>query len=91
MYRVIAHPVDGEPIVGDVDELPPAGASFILINHPFKRNGDYVEWLDEDSVTLLLSLARVAFVEFSSERTGQELVRRWDRNRGGGSYGASQP
>ncbi len=87
MYNVIAHPTGEEPIIGEIDELPVANAVFLVIKNPRKRNGDYLDWLDVETTTLLLSFARLTCVEFSA-RTGQTLVRKYpDRER---DYGASQ-
>ncbi len=73
-YNVIIHLASGEPIEGDLDELPNQQATHIAVKNPHRRSNRELDWLDHRTNTLLVSFSHIVSVEVVLARSEQELV-----------------
>jgi hypothetical protein len=73
-YNIIIHMANGEPIEGDIDELPNQQATFIAVKNPHRRSNRELDWLDHRTNTLLVSFSHIVSVEVVVARSEQELV-----------------
>jgi hypothetical protein len=61
---LILHVANEEPIVGEVDELPTASDSAIILQNPRRRDGKDIPNLSANSVTtVIFPMARMTFIE----------------------------
>ena len=73
-YNIIVHLVSGEPIEGEIDELPNPQATHIALKNPHKRSNRDLDWIDQRTNTLLISFAHLVCVEVVLARNEQEIV-----------------
>lgn len=73
-YNIIIHLVSGEPIEGEIDELPNAQATHIALKNPHKRSNRDLDWIDHRTNTLLVSFTHIVSVEVVLARTEQEII-----------------
>lgn len=70
MLNLYIHVNDGEPFVGEVEEMPDPKGSYILINNPRQRDGKDLRMLLDEVTTILLPWWRVNYIEVMP--TGEE-------------------
>lgn len=73
-YSIIIHLANGEPIEGDIDELPHPQALFVAVKNPHRRGNRELDWLDPRTNTLLVAFSHIVSIEVVVVRSDQELV-----------------
>ncbi len=76
-YNVIVHLANGEPIEGDLEELPQPQANFIAVKNPHRRSNRELDWLDHRTNTLLIAFSHIVSIEVVLARSEQELVTKY--------------
>lgn len=71
---VILHISGEEPIIGDIEEMPQAGDSVLILNNPRKRDGKDVPYLDADVTVVIYPWDKVNFVEIMPAEAEEEIV-----------------
>jgi hypothetical protein len=73
-YHLIIHPTNGEPIEGEVDEIPGPQATLIALKNPHKRSNRDLDWTDHRVNTLLLTVAHIVSIEVIVTRAEEEII-----------------
>lgn len=81
--QVIVHVVNEEAFIAEMEDMPPTGASFIVISNPRSRENKSLQWAMSGAIRFIFPLDRIAFIELmmsEQDREGIEPFYR-DRNR----------
>lgn len=73
-YNIIVHQANGEPIEGEMEELPMPQATFLTLKNPHKRSNRELDWLDHRTNTILVPFTNIMCVEVVVARGEQELI-----------------
>ncbi len=71
---VILHLVDEEQIIGEVDELPNPADQFMILNHPRRRDGKRLNYLQEEVTTVLFPWHRITLVQLLPEADIENII-----------------
>lgn len=71
---VIVHIANEEPIVGEIEAMPSAGASILVLKNPRKRDGRDVPFLADNVTTVIWPWSRLSFVEVMPSITDEEII-----------------
>jgi hypothetical protein len=71
---VIVHIANEEPIVGEIEEMPNAGDTVLVLSNPRKRDGRDVPFLAENVTTVIWPWVRLAFVEIIPSLAEEEII-----------------
>ena len=73
-YKLIVHIQNSDPVLGDVDELPQASDTMIVLNNPRRLDGKDIHYLAEDVITVYWPVDRVNFIEVITESAEEEII-----------------
>ncbi len=82
--QVIVHVTNEEAFVAEMDELPPQGATYIVISNPRTRENKHLQWAVNGAVRFLFPLARIGFIEIMMSDQDREGIEPFYRDRGHG-------
>ena len=72
-HTIILH-ISGEPaIAGEVEELPKATDTIIVVNNPRQKDGKDLHYLDNNVTKVIWSLNKVSFIEIL-DGAGEEKI-----------------
>ena len=71
---VIIHLSNEDPIVGEVDELPTATDTSIIVNNPRRRDGKDVPYLSSDIIKVIWPLAQISFIEVLASEGEEPII-----------------
>lgn len=71
---VIVHIANEEPIVGEIEELPTAGDSVLILKNPRKRTGQDVDFLAANVNVVIWPWVGINFVEIMPSEAEEEIV-----------------
>ncbi len=72
-HTIILH-ISGEPaIAGEVEELPKAADTIIVVNNPRQKDGKDLHYLDNNVTKVIWSLNKVSFIEIL-DGAGEEKI-----------------
>jgi len=74
MPMVLLHLVGEDPVLGEIDELPSASETSILVRSPRKRDGKDIHYLDANVTTVIWPMARVSFIEVLPTGEEEEVI-----------------
>ncbi|MBN1230520.1 MAG: hypothetical protein JXA19_01505 [Anaerolineales bacterium] len=74
---VIIHIANEDPILGELDALPGAGSTTIIVNNPRRRDGKDLHYLQDNVTTVLWPLDRVSFIEILSSEIEDTVITPW--------------
>jgi hypothetical protein len=72
--HVILHISNEEPIVGDIEDLPQAGDTVLIVHNPRKRDGKDIPYLGTDVTTVMWPWSKVNFLEVMPAEAEEEIV-----------------
>ena len=73
-YSIVLHIQGEEAVVGEVDELPAAGALTITVTNPRKMDGKDLPYLSENVVTVIWPMFRLNFIEVLPTKEEEEII-----------------
>jgi hypothetical protein len=73
-YTLVAHISNTDPVVGEVDELPAANATMIMLKNPRKMDGKDLHFLSEKSTMVYWPVDKVNFLEVLGSETEEEII-----------------
>jgi hypothetical protein len=71
---VLIHIQNGDPVVGEIDELPQPDAKLILLNNPRYRNGKDLTYLSDNVVTVIWPIDKLNFIEVLAGEEEDEII-----------------
>jgi len=73
MVSIILHISNEDPIVCEMDEIPPPTSNFFTVHNPRKRDGKDIHYLDEDVTSMIVPLHRVNFIQLMPSGDVEEV------------------
>jgi hypothetical protein len=73
-YTLILHIHNADPIVGEVEEMPKANDSMVIITNPRLRDGKDVPYIAENAMTVLWPIDKIHFIEILSGKEEEEII-----------------
>jgi len=74
MYTLIIHIPNDDPIVGEVEDLPSPTDISLTVNHPRRRDGKDIHYLDRSVVTVIWPLNQIAFIEILPGEAEEKII-----------------
>ena len=71
---VIIHITNEDPIVGEVDELPGASDTIIVVNNPRRRDGKDVQYLTNDVIKVIWPVSQISFIEVLPSEGEERII-----------------
>jgi hypothetical protein len=73
-YSVILH-IAGEPsILGEVDELPKATDTLLIVSNPRLRDGKDIHYLEHNVVKVIWPVDKIALIEVLESEDEEHLI-----------------
>jgi hypothetical protein len=73
-FSVILH-VSGETsIAGEVDELPKATDTIIIVTNPRQKDGKDLHYIDNNAIKVIWPLAKVSFIEILEGAEEEKII-----------------
>lgn len=80
--QVIVHVVNEEAFVAEMEEMPPQGASFIVIANPRSRENKTLQWAINGAIRFIFPLSRISFIEIMMSEADRAGIEPFYRDRG---------
>jgi hypothetical protein len=74
MPLVLVHVKNEDPILAEIDELPDSRDTLIVLNHPRRRDGKDIHYLDTTAQTVVFPYERINFVEILPGQEEEEII-----------------
>jgi hypothetical protein len=71
---VVLHILNGEPVLGEIDELPKPTDTYIKLHNPRKVDGKDLQYLADRVVTVLWPFDKVNFVEIMPSEEEEQVI-----------------
>jgi hypothetical protein len=71
---VVIHITNEDPIVGELDELPSASDTIIIVNSPRRRDGKDVQYLSNDVIKVIWPLNQISFIEVMPSEGEERII-----------------
>ena len=73
-FTMILHIPNESSVAGEVDELPKATDSIIVVMNPRQKDGKDLHYLDSGAVKVIWPLAKVSFIEVLGDAEDEKIV-----------------
>ena len=75
-YNIILHLPNEEPVLAEIEELPKATDTSLIVSNLRRRDGGRVNYLDAEAERILFPWHRISFIEIlPSEAEREKLVK----------------
>jgi hypothetical protein len=74
MPTVLIHIINEDPVLGEMDSIPTAQDSMIIVKNPRRRDGKDLPNLEPNVSTVLWPLIRVNFIEVMPTGEEEEII-----------------
>ena len=74
MPVVVLHMLNEDPVVGDMDELPSKTDTIVYLEHPHRRDGKDLTYLEANVNTVIWPMARISFIEVLPGSDDEKIV-----------------
>ena len=74
MPSIIIHIQNEDPVLGEVDKLPTANDTLIMVHNPRRRDNKDLQYLDQSVNTVIWPVSRVNFIELVSSDEEEEII-----------------
>lgn len=71
--QVVIHLSNDEPFTADMEDLPPPGATYVILNNPRTREGRHVQWVTAGSFRFMFPLSRISFIEIMMSAQDKDI------------------
>ena len=71
---IIIHISNEDPIVGEVDNLPGASDTLIVVNSPRRRDGKDIQYLSNDVIKVIWPLNQISFIEVIPSEGEERII-----------------
>lgn len=72
-YQIILHLADSEPILAEIEELPNPADTLINVKNPTMVDGKDINYIRNDTTTVIFPLERINFLEIISEEEDEKI------------------
>jgi hypothetical protein len=72
--RVMLHMTGEDPVLGEIEELPPQDATMLAVNNPRRRDGKDLHYVQEEVVTVIWPLRMISFIEILPSVGEEKLI-----------------
>lgn len=70
----IVHIVNEEPILCELDDLPPPEAQSITLRNPRRRDGKDLRFLEEDVATIVVPWHRITYIQVLPSTAVEDVI-----------------
>ncbi len=74
MPVVIVHMLNEDPVMGEMEELPNKTDTVVYVDHPRRRDGKDISYLEPNVNTVIWPMARVSFIEIIPGADDEKIV-----------------
>ncbi len=74
MPSVIVHIQNEEAVLGEIDELPAGSDNVIILNHPRRRDGKDLSYLDASVTMVIWPVSRINYIEVMPGEQEEEII-----------------
>lgn len=61
--QVLVHLNNEEPFAADMEDMPPPGATYVMLSNPRTKEGRHVTWVSPGAFRFMFPLSRISFIE----------------------------
>jgi hypothetical protein len=80
--QVVVHVINEEAFVAEMEDMPPTGATYIVVSNPRSRENKSLQWAMSGAVRFIFPISRVAFIELMMSEADREGIEPFYRDRG---------
>jgi hypothetical protein len=73
-YTLLVHPMNEEPFLAEVEDLPEADDQVLICSSPRRRDGKDVDMFQPEVVTVMLPWSRIHYVELLPSKATEDIV-----------------
>jgi hypothetical protein len=73
-YTVIVHIANDDPIVGELDQLPDASDTTIILTNPRRRDGKDVQYLANNVITVIWPINQISYIEVMPVEGEEQII-----------------
>jgi hypothetical protein len=73
-YTLLVHPVNEEPFLAEIEELPRSDDQVLICSSPRRRDGKDVNSFQPEVVTVMIPWNRIHFVELLPSKATEDIV-----------------
>ena len=73
-FTVILHIPNETSVAGEVDELPKATDTIIVVMNPRQKDGKDLHYIDTGAVKVIWPLAKVSFIEVLGDSEDEKII-----------------
>jgi hypothetical protein len=66
--------INEDPILGEMDEMPSAGDSILVVKNPRRRDGKDLPYLDPSVNVVIWPVSRVNYIEILVTGSEEEII-----------------
>ena len=74
MPTVLIHIMNDDPVLGEMDSMPTAQDSMLIVKNPRRKDGKDLPYLEANVTTVLWPLLRVNFIELMPSGEEEEII-----------------
>jgi hypothetical protein len=72
--QVLLHISGEDPVLGEMEELPPPNSTTVTVNNPRRRDGKDLRYLQGDVVTVVWPMRLINFIEIMPSVDEEKLI-----------------
>lgn len=73
-YTVLVHILNSDSVMGEVEELPAANDTMIVIANPRKADGKDIHYIDANATKVYWPIERINFLEVLGAEEEEEII-----------------
>jgi hypothetical protein len=74
MPVILLHMLNEDPVMGDVEELPKKTDTLLYVEHPRRRDGKDIPYLEANVNTVIWPMSRISFIEIIPGADDEKIV-----------------
>jgi hypothetical protein len=73
-YNIIVHISNEDPILAEIDELPAANDTIVILRNPRRRDGKDIHYLQSDVTAVIWPLNQISFIEILPSEGEEKII-----------------
>lgn len=73
-YTIVVHILNADPVAGEVEELPSASDTLVMLSNPRRTDGKDIHYLSDNATTVFWPIERINFIEVLGEEQEEEII-----------------